>query len=425
MDFDYQFKSSSTYELKHKIGAGGLSEVFLYTRKTEGLPDQDVVLKIIRRQDSESFDELVNDGQRLSELKHPSIVSTYGYEKTYSGKFALMLEYVPGSNLKTIIPFLPELQKHSLACYIIKSACEAMVLAHAKGVVHGDLSGRNILVSNDGQIKLTDFGLAPNELGNVKKMIKNKGSIDYLAPERWRGEIPTQSSDVFSLGILALEILEGKDPLQFSSPQNAREELAHFLINPQWTKHIKWAPFFKGSLQYFASDRASMKELLELIPQSLLPDEEMQDLLSHTIQNTSCLQPKQSTMALASYLTGKVNEPKVSRNFGVSSLVLMLLFFSFRTAGVDGAIRSNMRPFLLTVTSEPWGEVLIDGKSQGYTPVINLPVSPGEHSINWCNGKNECVQKSLAAYQNGVVTFQISGRPVLRQKFRLRKPNGQ
>src|SRR5947207_877389 len=103
MDLAYQFKSSSTYVFKRKIASGGLAEVLLYSKKNQGLPDQEVILKILKRSTKDDLEELINDGAKLSELKHPHIVTTFGYEKMGHGKVGLVLEYIPGTNLQNLV----------------------------------------------------------------------------------------------------------------------------------------------------------------------------------------------------------------------------------------------------------------------------------------------------------------------------------
>src|ERR1700678_2210904 len=98
MDFAYSFNSSSRYTFKKVLGTGGSADVFLYTRHTDAMPDQEVVLKVFKNKNSEAINEIINEGIKLSEFKHPHILTTFGYEKIKSNTFALILEYMPGQN---------------------------------------------------------------------------------------------------------------------------------------------------------------------------------------------------------------------------------------------------------------------------------------------------------------------------------------
>src|ERR1700683_825378 len=98
MDLTRQFASKSMYTFKKKIGTGGSAEVFLYSRQIGGLPAQDIALKILKAQNEGQILELLNEGRRLGSLKHPNILTAFGYEKIDGDKFALVLEYFPGEN---------------------------------------------------------------------------------------------------------------------------------------------------------------------------------------------------------------------------------------------------------------------------------------------------------------------------------------
>src|SRR5262249_10260396 len=151
----------------------------------------------------------VNDGNRLSQLRHPNIVTTFGYEKIDSCRIALVLEHIPGENLDAVLNSVLVEDRLHLATYIASVMTETLAVTHEKGIIHGDISTKNILVSEQGLLKLTDFGLSIDSHGPVERS-NQRGTIGYLAPERWLGASSSQASDLFSLGMVVLETLSGK-----------------------------------------------------------------------------------------------------------------------------------------------------------------------------------------------------------------------
>src|SRR5207245_2210878 len=121
MRLGHTFNSSSKYKFIKRLGSGGSADVFLYSRQTEGLPHQNVVLKVFKTDNPDSMVELLNEGAKLTQLRHPNILTTYGYEKLTSQTFALVLEYVRGKNLAEILPCLGSSSRFVMASYVIRS----------------------------------------------------------------------------------------------------------------------------------------------------------------------------------------------------------------------------------------------------------------------------------------------------------------
>jgi serine/threonine protein kinase len=425
MNFAHQFDSQSKYLFRKKIGSGGTAEVFLYSRQTEGLPAQDIALKILKVQREDQILELLNEGRRLGALKHPNILTTFGYEKIDSQKFGLVLEYFPGENLKAIIPRLSKESRHSAAEYIIKTICEALSLAHSQGIIHGDLSGRNVLVSGQGQLKLSDFGLACLISAAREKMggpiepsadnFRVKGSADYMSPELWKGSPPSVSSDIFALGVLALEILEGANPLgqaSSCSPSNlilGFERVQNFIKSEKWKEYEKWQIFFEECFASIPEKRPSAIDLSRLIPISEFGSLEIQREIAGIVKDVTLFEKTKTETHVFSKVMPKIWNIKKIRSTGI--LALILFAFSIMTSeaiGLDHAISGRLRPCLMTLTSLPWGEVFIDGISRGYTPFINLPITPGFHILLWKDIRGHTVKKTLMAFENGTMAYKIS-----------------
>ncbi|MDZ4677384.1 MAG: serine/threonine-protein kinase [Oligoflexia bacterium] len=399
----FHFKSNSTYRFKRRLGSGGTAEALLYSRDIAGLPSQDVVLKVIKDSKKDGLDELINDGKRLSQLRHPHIVATFGFEKINEKEFGLLLEYVPGCDLKKLIPVIHKSTCQGLVVFIISRMLEALSFAHEQGIVHGDVSARNILVSKKGQLKLSDFGLAVKTHA-AQNGRKTKGSIDYWSPKRWQNGEATLSSDLFALGIIAYEILSGENPLRNDDVAGVKENLDTFLKNRKWNDFLSWKPFF-DALFCDSEQHLMARELIALVPHDNNPQVELQKVLASCFRGTSLLETSSRTVTVMveKLFTRKKYRTRV---FAASVLFMLIGLLPFAT-GTDHTVAGRFRPYSLTVTSDPWGEVFIDGKSVGYTPLLNHTLKSGGHRFTWRDSRGRVVQKTITAYENGSVFFRV------------------
>jgi serine/threonine protein kinase len=406
MGLGENFISTWSYEFRGLLDSGGSADALLYSRRMPGLPDQEVVLKVLRGPESD-LAELLNEGKKLSELRHRNIVSTFGYEKLGPSRFALVLEYVRGRNLRDVLPLLKSCDRMDVAAHVIRLVAEAISVAHVQKIVHGDISARNVLVSETAQIKLSDFGEA-TKLGSEVKSPQQKASLDYLAPERWMGGPPSKASDIFALGVLAFEIISGTNPLRGLSATQTKARLEEFLKNQPWLAYKSWIPFFLKTLHSDPADRGSASELMALVP--ILGD-------GHS--------------KLASYLKGsELHLKRYGR--GTSTLVLsfrpwrfleklswsvfaILILFNTFSSGISGdRVMRPMKMSSITVTSSPWGEVLIDGVSMGYTPLLDVHLKAGFHRFIWRDASGAIVRRTIMDYGNALFAYKI-----LRSRDRL------
>jgi serine/threonine protein kinase len=378
-----KFKSSSTYIFKKRIGSGGSAEVYLYSRRTDGLPEHEVVLKVLKKQDEKFMSELINEGRKLSELRHPNILTMFGYERIDDNRYALALEYIRGGTLKSLIPrILPE-DREKVAEYVVGILASALFAAHSQKIIHGDISARNILISDMGVVKLSDFGLA-SVISSGE--ITLKGSVDYLAPERWQGQPSSQASDIFALGVLAFEILTGTNPLQGNTAAHSKQKLSAFIEGQSWTRFSHWKCFFERTLNPIPTNRGTIETILPLVPERELDGSGgLQKYFIKALPYTADCQ----TQGLRTQLFKAAPFPVFSRIFRNSITLFepLMMFFLLITSvaiGVDHSLVSaRQKPSVLTVTSLPWGEVFLDGKSQGFTPILNLSLRTGYHEFLW------------------------------------------
>lgn len=206
-------KINDRYQIIRNIGEGGMANVYL---AYDTILDRNVAVKILRG-DLADDDKFVRKFQReaisASSLSHPNIVEMYDVGED-DGKYFIVMEYVDGRTLKSLIKrrgalTLPEVID------IMLQLTSAIAHAHDSYIIHRDIKPQNILILDDGMVKITDFGIAmalnSNELTQTNSVM---GSVHYLPPEQANGNGSTIKSDIYSLGVLMFELLTGKVPFK-------------------------------------------------------------------------------------------------------------------------------------------------------------------------------------------------------------------
>jgi serine/threonine-protein kinase len=226
------------YRIAELVGVGGMSLVYQAYDEQEGW---DVAVKVLREQFSgdEAFIARIHrEAQAVSGLSQKNIVSVYAVGQEHDIHY-LVMELVRGKNLKELlnesIPFPQE-----ILAQIIPQICDAIDHAHQHGVIHRDIKPHNIIIQADGQIKVTDFGIARaasaatlTHSGNIM------GSVHYFSPEQARGEIADERSDIYALGVLIYELATGSLPYEGETPigvamQKIQKDPVHpRILNPE------------------------------------------------------------------------------------------------------------------------------------------------------------------------------------------------
>ncbi len=201
------------YEVYKHIGQGGMADVFL---AVDTILNRQVAVKIMRGDlstDTVSIIRFEREAQAATALSHPNIVEIYDMGD-YKGHQYIVMEYVPGKTLKQVIQDRGALQPKE-AVDIMKQLTSAVGEAHHKGIIHRDIKPQNVILKDDGTVKILDFGIALAK-GNVQITQANNvmGSVHYLAPELARGEAASAQSDIYALGICFYEMLTGDVPFK-------------------------------------------------------------------------------------------------------------------------------------------------------------------------------------------------------------------
>lgn len=192
------------YRLIERIDAGGAGEVW---RARDLRLERDVAVKILGRDADESFRErFAQEARRAAAIAHPNVVTVF--DEGRDGEDAYMvMEHVRGKTLRDMVAERGPLPGHETA-RIVAQVAAALDAAHAAGVVHCDVKPANVICDDQGRAKLADFGIARAARGTAEHELI--GTPRYIAPERIEGRAPSAQSDVYSLALVAYELLAGR-----------------------------------------------------------------------------------------------------------------------------------------------------------------------------------------------------------------------
>ena len=206
-------KINDRYEIIRSIGEGGMANVYL---GYDNILDRNVAIKVLRG-DLSNDEKFVRRFQRealsASSLAHPNIVEMYDVGED-DGLYYIVMEYIDGLTLKQLLKKRGSITL-SEALDIMLQLTDGMGHAHDSYIIHRDLKPQNIMIKDDGQIKITDFGIAM-ALNSTQLTQTNSvmGSVHYLPPEQASGKGATIKSDIYSMGIIFYELLTGKLPFK-------------------------------------------------------------------------------------------------------------------------------------------------------------------------------------------------------------------
>ncbi|KFN50401.1 serine/threonine-protein kinase [Arenimonas composti] len=205
------------YKILRPIGEGGMASVFLAVQESL---EREVALKVMSpalAANSEFASRFLIEGKITAKLQHPNLVTVYDIG-SHAGVYYLAAEYIPGGTLKDRITEGGLSVAHILD--IVSDIANGLDFAHEKGFVHRDVKPGNVLFRNDGRVVLADFGIAKAMDGSNSSTVAGAsiGTPDYMSPEQARGEPVDGRSDLYSLGTVLYEMLEGHPPYQSGDP---------------------------------------------------------------------------------------------------------------------------------------------------------------------------------------------------------------
>jgi len=249
------------YHVLERIAAGGMGEVF---RAHDAVLAREVAVKVLHRSlssDQGFVERFRREARAAATLNHPNIVAVYDWGAV-DGIYYMVMEYVRGRSVRELLNAGGRLAP-AQAADILRQTLAALEHAHAKGIVHRDLKPENILITTDGVVKLTDLGLA-RAFADAKNTRAGAvtGTVQYLAPEQIRGEPADPRSDLYSLGIVAYELLTGELPYTGETPM----AIAYKHLSDRVPKPSRSAPEVGTDLDGFVASATDPSR--ELRPES-------------------------------------------------------------------------------------------------------------------------------------------------------------
>lgn len=245
----FSIQNEFRYEILRKVVEGGMGIVYEAEQHgTQGFVKR-VAIKVIRQNyaDQKQFIEnFIGEAKLVADLIHTNIVQTYHLGET-RGIYFIAMEFINGVNLEQFAQQLLDRRRilpRELAVFIVSRVARGLAYAHAKadkygrplGIVHRDVSFKNIMVAYEGDVKLTDFGIAKARgflVDNEGEVVA--GKADYMSPEQANFQVTDKRSDLFSAGVVLAHLLLGKNIFKGATPEESRQRMISLEI-PKFTE---------------------------------------------------------------------------------------------------------------------------------------------------------------------------------------------
>ena len=257
------------YEIIEKVGSGGMATVY---KARDTILNRYVAVKVLRDEfttDEEFIKRFNTEAQSAARLTHPNIVSVFDVGQEYN-IYYIVMELIQGKTLKQIVSeegALPWKWTVNIAIQI----CSALEMAHKNGIVHRDIKPHNIIITEDGIAKVTDFGIAKAVSNStITAFGTTIGSVHYFSPEHARGGYTDAKSDLYSLGIVMYEMITGRVPFDADTPVSValkhmqEEPIEPKKLNarvPEAVNQIILKAMKKDTSERYASASEMMKDL--------------------------------------------------------------------------------------------------------------------------------------------------------------------
>ncbi len=202
------------YEILEKIGAGGMADVY---KGKDHMLNRYVAIKVLKkefREDETFVRKFRSEAQAAAGLLNPNIVNVYDVGED-RGLYYIVMELVEGITLKDYIDKKSRLSPKEVISIGIQM-CMGIEEAHKHHIIHRDIKPQNIIISNDGKVKVTDFGIARMVTSTTVSTVA-MGSVHYTSPEQARGGYSDEKSDIYSVGITLYEMVTGEVPFNGES----------------------------------------------------------------------------------------------------------------------------------------------------------------------------------------------------------------
>jgi eukaryotic-like serine/threonine-protein kinase len=325
------------YRIIKKIASGGMADVYL----GEDLKlRRKVAIKILSSNysnDKNFVARFKSEAQILARLSHPNIVQIYDWGK-YDSSYFICIEYIEGDSLREIIEKKGPLPHEIVTNYAIQIS-SALYLAHKNNLIHRDIKPQNILITPEGKVKVTDFGIAKSMITDVTKTLNIIGTAHYISPEQAKGEVLDHRTDIYSLGIVMYEMLTADVPFRGGSSIDIS------------LKHLNEKPLKPTELIENIPEKLEkiVMHCLEKDPLARYPD--LEELISD-LQNYQTYKPLSfSAKSKIPVRTGILKKKNIYALISIITGILMLIFLSLSITYIYKyySYRASAEPTIISV----------------------------------------------------------------------------
>lgn len=316
------------YEVIKEIGKGGMAHVYLATDK---ILNREVAVKVLKgdmADDPVSLERFKREANAATKLSHPNAVDIYDVGVDGDNHYIVM-EYVKGHTLKQLLRRRGALPPKE-AVWIMKQLAGALLEAHKNGIIHRDIKSQNVLIKDDGTVKLADFGIAVvNNAMQITSKGSVLGSVHYLAPELAKGGNATMQSDIYSLGIVFYELLTGDVPFKGDTPiqvaiQHVRNNVPYVRdFNPDIPQAVENI-IIKATARSLEDRYANVALLIKDLNRCMTKEAKDDKRISLEKSNDTTYE-KVQIASTADIAIRKKKEEETSKLFNISFIIIMSL----------------------------------------------------------------------------------------------------
>lgn len=386
-------KKIGNYKIIKELGQGGMATVYLGTQMSleRKVAIKELMPSLIH--DQEMAERFRREAKASASLVHEGIVNVYDFWKDKDSLY-LVMEYLEGKNLEEILESISPLPI-SAAIMIVARVADALHYSHQRGIIHRDVKPSNIFITRQGEVKLTDFGIAYMA---QKPTLTQKGMAigtpAYMSPEQIKGQRPDQRSDIFSLGIVLYELVAGIRPFMADDDEGV---ITKILENrPRWPKmingDISWRlqRIILRCMRKNPRRRFQNMEDLKIALEKLLPktsnrrDQVLSQFVTTVFSDEQKI-PKKSFILFRKWKWAVAMTAVVAVVFGYSHL---------KSRGIIHPekwltwIQKKAPHYMigdygrLKIVAYPWARIHVDGKYVATTPTADpIMLVPGRHRL--------------------------------------------